>query len=135
MRKDMFSCGPINMKLAPHKTCSISTPKPTDRTYRTVKVMWTELRKSWKLGIGWHNCEYCYVMNNDLVKMTEIVKKVTEHVYSSFHQTPSTQLSHRFIQKTVFLLHCGRDCCSSGIWNPIEISVWMHLLCPTAPRQ
>ena len=68
--KDAFSCGPINMKFAPHKICSISTPKPTDRTDRTVKVMWAELRKSWKLGTRRHNCEYCPIMNNDLVKMT-----------------------------------------------------------------
>ena len=68
--KDTFSCGPINMKFGPHKICSISTPKPTDRTDCTVKVMWAELRKSWKLGTRRHNCEYCPIMNNDLVKMT-----------------------------------------------------------------
>ena len=58
------------MKFAPLKICSISTPKPTDQTDCTVKVMWAELRKSWKLGTRWHNCEYCPIMNNDLVKMT-----------------------------------------------------------------
>ena len=68
--KDTFSCGPINMKFTPPKICSISTPKPTDWTDRLVKVMWAELRKSWKLGTRWHNCEYCPIMNNDLVKMT-----------------------------------------------------------------
>ena len=44
--KDAFSCGPIDMKFAPHETCSISIPKPTDQTVCTVKVMWAELRKS-----------------------------------------------------------------------------------------
>ena len=70
--KDTFSCSPINMKFAPHKICSISTQNPTHRTDCTVKVMWAELRKSWKLGARWHrpNCEYCTIMNNDLVKMT-----------------------------------------------------------------
>mgnify|MGYP001795333694 CR=1 FL=1 len=68
--KDTFSCGPTNMKFAPHKICSISTLKPTDWTDCTVKVMWAELRKSWKLGTRRHNCEYCPIMNNDLVKMT-----------------------------------------------------------------
>ena len=68
--EDAFSCGLINMKLAPHQVCSISTPKPTDRTDRTVKVMWAELKKPWKLGTRWHNCECCPTMNNDLVIMT-----------------------------------------------------------------
>ena len=68
--KDTYSCGPINMKLAPHKICPIrSTPKTTDRTDRTVKVMKAKLKKSWKLGTGWHNYEYCPTINNDLVKM------------------------------------------------------------------
>ena len=44
--QDTFSCGPINIKFAPHEICSISTPKPTDRTDPKVKVMWAELRKS-----------------------------------------------------------------------------------------
>ena len=44
--KDTFSCGPINMKFAPHEICSVSIPKPTDRTEHTVKVIWEELRKS-----------------------------------------------------------------------------------------
>ena len=66
---DTFSCGPINIKFAPHEICSISTPKPTDRTDPKVKVMWAELRKSWKLGTRWHNCGYCPIMNYDLVKM------------------------------------------------------------------
>ena len=43
---DTFSCGPINMKFGPHKICSISTPKPTDQTDCTAKVMWAELSKS-----------------------------------------------------------------------------------------
>ena len=30
--KDTFSCGPINMKLAPHEIRSFSIPKLTDRT-------------------------------------------------------------------------------------------------------
>ena len=44
--KDTFSCSPINMKFGPHKICSISILKPTDRVDCTVKVMWAELRKS-----------------------------------------------------------------------------------------
>ena len=130
---DTFSCGPINMKFIPDKICSISIPTPTDRTDCTVKVIWAELRKSWKCGARQQNCGSCPIMNNDLVKMT--VKKVTELIYTNFHQIPSTQFPNRFIQKTVISPHWGRDCCSSGIWNPIEILVWMHLLCSATPTQ
>ena len=66
----MFSCGPIDKKFAPHEICSISIPKPTDRTDCTVKVMWAELRKSWKCGTQRQNRGYCPITNNDLVKMT-----------------------------------------------------------------
>ena len=68
--KDTFSFGPINLKFAPHEIYSISIPKPTDRTECTAKVMWAELRKSWKFGTRWQKCGYCPIMNNDLVKMT-----------------------------------------------------------------
>ena len=44
--KDKFSWGPINIKFAPYEIYSISIPKPTDCTDRTVKVMWAELKKS-----------------------------------------------------------------------------------------
>ena len=67
---DMFSCGPINMKFIPNEICSISIPKPTDRTDRTVKVIWAELRKSRKFGTRQQNCGCSPIMNNDLVWMT-----------------------------------------------------------------
>ena len=67
--KDAFSCGPVNMRFAPRDICSSSIPKPTDRTDCTVKVMWVELRKSWKCTRR-QNCEYYPIMNYDLVKMT-----------------------------------------------------------------
>ena len=58
------------MKFGPRDICSISIPKPTDQTDCTVKIMWAELRKSWKCGTRWQNCGYCPITNNDLVKMT-----------------------------------------------------------------
>ena len=65
--------------------------------------------------------------------LAETVKKVAEDVYPNFHQIPSTQFPCRFIQKTAFSPYWSRSCCSSGIWNTIEILVWMHLLCSTTP--
>ena len=53
--------------------------------------------------------------------LAETVKNVTELVYPNFHQIPPTQFPHIFIQKTVISPYWGRDCCSTGIWNPIEI--------------
>ena len=117
--KDTFSCGPINMKFGPHKICSISTPKPTDQTDCTAKVMWAELRKSWKLGrTRRHNWEYCPIMNNDLVKMT-----------SWDGQEGDRACVPKFSSNSIHTisLYWGRECCSTGIWNPIEILVWMHL--------
>ena len=58
------------MKFTPQEICSISISKLTDRTNCTVKVMWAELRKSWKCSTRWQNCGGCPKMNNDLVKMT-----------------------------------------------------------------
>ena len=119
--KDTFSCGPINIKFGPHKICSISTPKPTDRTDCTVKVMWAELRKSWKCGTRRQNCGYCSIMNHDLVKMTSW--DCQEGNRASIPNFSS------------YSMHTISPYWGSGIWKPIEILLWMHLLCSTTPTQ
>ena len=113
LMEDTFSCGPINMKFVPHEICSISIPKPTDWRDFTVKVMWAELRKLWKWTAIWWKW------------LAETVKKVTGLLYPNFHHIPFTQFPHRLIQKTVISPYWGRDCCSSGIWKPIE-----KIVCP-----
>ena len=82
------------MKFTPQEICSISISKLTDRTNCTVKVMWAELRKSWKCSTRWQNCGGCPKMNNDLVKMTSwngqegnraCIPKYTQ-IFIKFHQ-------------------------------------------------
>ena len=132
---DTFSCGPINMKFAPHKICSTSTSNPPDWTDRTFKVMWAELRKSWKLGNRWHNCEYSPIMNNDLVKMTSWdCQEGNGACIPKFSSNSINTISLQIHSKnSIFTTLSPRLLQLWYIWNPIAILVPMHLLCSTTP--
>ena len=57
-------CGLIDMKLAQLAS------QNRHRTNCTVKVVLAKLRKSGQCGTRLANCDYCPMMNNDLVRMT-----------------------------------------------------------------
>ena len=127
------SYGPIDMKSAPHEICSISISKPTDQTYCTVDVVWAELRNLRKCGTSRQNCEYCFIVNKNLVKMSSW--DGNRVCIPNFFPIPFTQFPTRFIQKTAFSPYWGWDCCSSCKWNQLEIFVWMHQLYSITPSK
>ena len=95
--KDTFSCGSIIVKFVPHELCSRSIQRPTNRTDCTVKVMWAELRKSWKCATRRQNCGCCPIIHNDSVKMTswdcqEGNRACTPRFSSNYIHTISSQI-------------------------------------------
>ena len=127
----------FNGYYAPKIIPSSNIPKPTDRTDCRVKVMWAELRKSWKCDTRQQNCEYCPIMSSDFVRITSWdCQEGNRACTPKFPSNSIHMISLRIHpKKSVFPPLWGRDCCSSSKWNPVELIVSMHQLCSTTPTQ